>query len=158
MWVVPIMGIFNGTGRLAWSAASDRLGRVTTFLTMLLLQAVLFTTMGTTTMAIPFVVSLWLIVSCYGGGFALTPALIADAFGAKSAGPIYGASLTAWSAAALCSPPLGAYLKESTGSYQVVLFAAVGLLIVGLILSIMLAISVRRAATLPAPALASAAC
>jgi OFA family oxalate/formate antiporter-like MFS transporter len=144
LWVVPIMGLLNGAGRLGWSAASDRLGRPATFLTMLLLQTALFLTMGSTAAAIPFVLSLWVIISCYGGGFALTPALIADAFGSRSAGQIYGAALTAWSAAALCSPPLGAYLKQSTGGYQTVLFAAAGLLTLGLALACMLAQSLRR--------------
>lgn len=156
LWVVPVMGMFNGAGRLAWSAASDRLGRSSTFLAMLLLQGALFVTMGSTAAAIPFVLSLWIIISCYGGGFALTPALIADAFGAKSAGPIYGAALTAWSAAALCSPPLGAYLKESTGSYQAVLLSAAGLLALGLLLAAMLTVSLRQAAGAMEPAMAKA--
>src|SRR2546428_13735305 len=40
----------------------------------------------------------------YGGGFATIPALLADIFGPDKVGAIHGATLTAWSAAAVAGP------------------------------------------------------
>jgi hypothetical protein len=44
------------------------------------------------------------IALCYGGGFGTMPAFASDVFGAKNAGTIYGAMLTAWSAGAIVGP------------------------------------------------------
>src|SRR5215216_8054409 len=46
------------------------------------------------------------IALCYGGGFGTMPAFSTDVFGAKNAGTIYGAMLTAWSAGAIVGPLL----------------------------------------------------
>jgi hypothetical protein len=40
----------------------------------------------------------------YGGGFATIPAFLADIFGEDHVGAIHGATLTAWSAAAVVGP------------------------------------------------------
>ena len=104
---------------------------------MLLVQVALFLLMPSFSGAI-FFGALMLIISCYGGGFALTPAYIADLFGSRSTGAIYGAALTAWSAAAVSGPPLGAYLVERTGGYRPAIYAGAALLTVGLVLAIIL--------------------
>jgi OFA family oxalate/formate antiporter-like MFS transporter len=46
------------------------------------------------------------IALCYGGGFGTMPAFATDVFGAKNAGAVYGAMLTAWSAGAIVGPLL----------------------------------------------------
>jgi OFA family oxalate/formate antiporter-like MFS transporter len=118
---VAIMGLFNGLGRLGWSSLSDRVGRFGTWTVMFLLQGVLFFLLRNTASPWVLVAGLWLIASCYGGGFALCPALVADVFGPAKAPQVYGMTLTAWSAAALVSPPLAARLHENSGSYTGVL-------------------------------------
>lgn len=147
-WVVPLMGVFNGTGRLAWSAASDRMGRMRTIGFMLLIQIGLFLAMASTGSGLLFFAALLIIVSCYGGGFALVPALIADRFGAARGPAVYGAALTAWSAAAVCSPPAAAYLQRLTGTYTAVLYGGSGLLVVGTALAFVLS---RSNSAMPRP-------
>jgi OFA family oxalate/formate antiporter-like MFS transporter len=56
---------------------------------------------------------------CYGGGFGTMPSFTADFFGARNMGGIYGWVLLAWGAAAIPSPLLMAYLRETTGTYTV---------------------------------------
>jgi hypothetical protein len=51
-----------------------------------------------------FQVSLFIIFTMYGGGFATIPAFLADIFGPDNVGAIHGALLTAWSAAAITGP------------------------------------------------------
>jgi MFS transporter, OFA family, oxalate/formate antiporter len=118
---VAIMGLFNGIGRLGWSSLSDRLGRARTWTLMFLLQGLVFFFLRNGASPLPLAAGLWLIASCYGGGFAICPALVADTFGAARAPHIYGLALTAWSAAALVSPPLAAWLRETSGSYSLIL-------------------------------------
>jgi len=81
---------------------------------------------------------LWIIASCYGGGFAICPALVADIFGQTRAPRIYGLALTAWSAAALVSPPLAARMRETYGSYSAVLTVCVVISGFGLLLVLVL--------------------
>jgi MFS transporter, OFA family, oxalate/formate antiporter len=80
-----------------------------------------------------FAASLWLIGSCYGGGFAICPALVADTFGTNAAPRVYGLALTAWSAAALASPPLAAWMQQATGSYTLILGLCAAVSVVGLL-------------------------
>ena len=85
------------------------------------MQGVVFYILRGSTSPRVLAVGLWLIASCYGGAFAICPALVADAFGPARAPGIYGLTLTAWGAAALLSPPLAAWLREALGSYTAIL-------------------------------------
>src|SRR6185436_9394245 len=51
-----------------------------------------------------FLASLFTVFTMYGGGFATIPAFLADIFGPQNVGAIHGATLTAWSAAAVAGP------------------------------------------------------
>ena len=51
-----------------------------------------------------FLASLFIVFTMYGGGFATIPAFLADIFGPDNVGAIHGATLTAWSAAAVAGP------------------------------------------------------
>ena len=147
---VALMGLFNGVGRFAWSAASDRLGRSTTWFIMLTLQLAMFTVLAHTGSGLLFAAGLCLILSCYGGGFAICPAMVGDIFGSRSAARVYGLSLTAWSAAALLSPPVTAAVKKATGSYTPVLTGCAATTILGLLLILGLHMVTRKKASLPA--------
>jgi hypothetical protein len=48
----------------------------------------------------------------YGGGFATIPAFLADIFGSENVGAIHGATLTAWSAAAITGPLIITQLSD----------------------------------------------
>ncbi len=131
---VALMGLFNGLGRLGWSSLSDRLGRASTWMVMFGLQAAVFLLLRSGVSPLPLALGLWLIASCYGGGFALCPALVADLFGPERAPRVYGLALTAWSAAALASPPLAAWMRDTFGSYTAVLGACCAGSLLGLLL------------------------
>jgi OFA family oxalate/formate antiporter-like MFS transporter len=54
------------------------------------------------------------IALCFGGGFGTMPAFATDVFGARNAGAIYGAMLTAWSAGSIAGPLLIASIPYRT--------------------------------------------
>ena len=105
--VVSIISLFNAGGRFMWASGSDYIGRRNTYTIFFVLQVVLF-------LLIPgiasrgswllFQISLFIIFTMYGGGFATIPAFLADIFGPENVGAIHGALLTAWSAAAIAGP------------------------------------------------------
>lgn len=105
--VVALISLFNAGGRLFWSSLSDRIGRRTTFRVFFSAQVVLFLLIPRLAAAgawAPFLACLLLLFTIYGGGFATMPAYVADLFGTRHVGAIYGSLLTAWSAAAIIGP------------------------------------------------------
>src|SRR2546429_4375270 len=104
--LVSVIGIFNGAGRLFWGWLSDGIGRPFTFLSMFVIQAIVFAILPSISSFALLLVPAAIIALCYGGGFGTMPAFAADFFGAKNAGTIYGVMLTAWSAGGIVGPIL----------------------------------------------------
>ena len=105
--IVSLISIFNAGGRFFWASCSDYIGRRNTYTLFFVVQFCLF-------LLIPglaasgnwpvFLGSLFVVFTMYGGGFATIPAFLADIFGPENVGAIHGATLTAWSAAAVAGP------------------------------------------------------
>jgi len=145
--MVGIMGIFNGGGRLGWAAASDYISRPKVFIIFFVIQLVAFITLPIITSAFIFQIFIFLVVSCYGGGFSNLPAFIGDLFGTKELGAIHGYLLTTWSLGGLIGPTLVSQIYTRTGSYIPVFYVFTGLIIVALIISLLLNRSVQKVRT-----------
>jgi MFS transporter, OFA family, oxalate/formate antiporter len=111
---VCLISLFNGIGRLFWGALSDVLGRAGTFLALFVLQACAFAMLPVIPHVAAVLIPIAIIALCYGGGFGTMPAFATDVFGARNAGTIYGAMLTAWSAGAGVGPLLIAAVPYRT--------------------------------------------
>lgn len=143
--VVGLMSIFNGLGRLGWASLSDYLGRPGTYTAFFIIQIVAFWVLPDITSVILFQIVLYLILTCYGGGFATLPAYIGDLFGTKELGAIHGYVLSAWGLAGVTGPQLVARLYQATGSYEAVLHVFSVVFVVALVVSIMMTIHVINA-------------
>lgn len=98
--MVSINGALNLFGRLFFSIISDKIGRKTCFLIMLTAQTVVVVTFPFYTeqkMYGTFLLCMFTLTMCYGGGFGVVPAFLADMFGASNVGVCFGLILTAWS-------------------------------------------------------------
>jgi OFA family oxalate/formate antiporter-like MFS transporter len=115
--MVGLISIANGAGRLLWAWLSDFIGRRQVFLTMFLLQAVLFMLLPQVESFAALAALCFVVLLCYGGGFGTMPAFAADIFGPANVGSIYGLMLTAWGFAAVLGPTLIARIRESTDRY-----------------------------------------
>ncbi|MET4675987.1 MULTISPECIES: OFA family MFS transporter [unclassified Luteibacter] len=146
--LVGLISLFNSLGRLAWASASDILGRRTTYTVFFLLGIVLYCllpSLGHMGLAALFVLTVCLILSMYGGGFATVPAYLADIFGTQMVGAIHGRLLTAWSVAGVAGPVLIAGIREAQlGAgvaknlvYDRTLYLLAGLLLVGLVCNLL---------------------
>lgn len=119
---VLMISVFNMSGRILWSSASDYIGRKTTYHCFFVLGAILY-------MSIPFIATqasvnpsvtalvmfyavTMIIFTMYGGGFATIPAYLADIFGTMHVGGIHGRLLTAWSTAGILGPFAITQLRE----------------------------------------------
>ena len=132
--MVGIISIANGSGRFLWAWLSDGIGRRAVFLSMFLLQAVLFWLMPHVTGFALFTTLAFVILLCYGGGFGTMPAFATDYFGPTNVGSIYGLMLTAWGFAGVFGPTLIARVRQTSGHYSQALSIIAVVLLVSAIL------------------------
>lgn len=142
--LVGLISLFNSVGRLFWASLSDKIGRKNTYYCFFAIGIVMYCLLpmwGHLGMAGLFVISICVILSMYGGGFATVPAYLADIFGTQMVGAIHGRLLTAWTAAGLVGPLIIAALRqaqldagvEASLVYDRTLYIMAGLLFLGLI-------------------------
>jgi OFA family oxalate/formate antiporter-like MFS transporter len=137
--LVSLIAIFNGVGRFLWAALSDAIGRKWVFLTMFLIQAVLFLLIPLVGGSyIVFAAIACIVLLCYGGGFGTMPAFAADYFGSANVGRIYGLLLTAWSFAAVLGPQLVSRIYDATGSYNTAFYVIAGIMVVSSIIAVII--------------------
>ncbi|HEX4330966.1 MAG TPA: OFA family MFS transporter [Usitatibacter sp.] len=147
--LVGLISLFNSLGRLFWASASDFIGRKNTYFVFFILGMILYClmpTFGHMGAAGLFVVTVCLILTMYGGGFATIPAYLADVFGTQMVGAIHGRLLTAWSVAGIVGPVLIANVRElqlSAGVpknlvYDRTLYILAALLLVGFICNLLI--------------------
>lgn len=102
--VVAINGGFNLSGRIIFSLMSDYIGRKNVYIVMLTTQVLILSTfyfITTTKTYWLFLLTMWIIAACYGGGFGSIPAFLTDKFGQYNVGATHGVILTAWSLAGI---------------------------------------------------------
>ncbi|KAG0028714.1 hypothetical protein BGZ81_004480 [Podila clonocystis] len=98
--IVSINGGFNLVGRLLFASLSDRIGRKNSYMIMLGSQCVILACLPVimhTNANWAFLTTVWILTSCYGGGFGCIPAFLCDMFGPSNIGPLHGVILTSWS-------------------------------------------------------------
>lgn len=142
--MVGIMGVFNGAGRLVWASISDYIGRPNVYTIYFIIQIIVFALLPFTTNGMLFMIMLFIMISCYGGGFSAIPAYIADLFGTKQLGAIHGYILTAWALAGLVGPFIVAKVYEATQSYDITLYIFVAMFVVALIISLLIRADIRK--------------
>lgn len=136
--MVGVMGLFNGFGRIGWASFSDLIGRPIMYTVFFSIQIVAYFLLPGITNALLFQLLIFLILSCYGGGFATIPAYIGDIFGTKQLGAIHGYILTAWAAAGMAGPLFAAWIRTATNSYNITLYFFAGLLVAALAVSFLI--------------------
>ncbi|WP_027175571.1 L-lactate MFS transporter [Desulfovibrio aminophilus] len=141
--MVGLMGLFNGGGRIGWASFSDYLGRARTYMAFFIIQVFAFLALTKTTNPLFFQCLIFIILTCYGGGFSTLPAFLGDMFGTKQLGTIHGYELTAWGLAGMVGPSIVTHVLEATGSYSATLYIFAGFLTFALAVTFFLAHDLR---------------
>lgn len=142
--MVGLNGLFNGAGRIGWASFSDYIGRPNTYTAFFIIQAVLFFLLPALTNPILFMAAMFIIMTCYGGGFSSIPAYIGDLFGTKQLGAIHGYILTAWAAAGLAGPIFAAWVHKTTSSYTGTLSIFAAMFVVALVISLIIRLDIKK--------------
>ncbi|TJZ73333.1 L-lactate MFS transporter [Chitiniphilus eburneus] len=142
--VVGMIGLFNGGGRLGWASFSDVLGRPNTYIAFFVIEVLAFYLLPSLTQVVMFQVVLYLIMTCYGGGFSTLPAYIGDLFGTKQVSAIHGYVLTAWAMAGLVGSSFASFLREATGSYAAMTTVFAVIFLLALTVSVAMKVFIQR--------------
>lgn len=136
--MVGIIGLINGGGRIAWSTVSDYIGRRSVYVLFFIIEIAAFYLLAQTANALLFQILVFVIISCYGGGFSCMPAYLSDLFGTKELSAIHGKILTAWGLAGIAGPLLLSYMRETTSGYTATLYVFAAAFVLSLIVALVL--------------------
>ena len=142
--MVGIIGLLNGLGRIVWSTVSDYIGRRNTYIAFFAIEIIAFYMLAGVTDSWLFQALIFIIITCYGGGFSCMPAYLSDLFGTKQLSAIHGRILTAWGLAGIAGPLLLSCIYEATHSYSITLYFFSGCFVVSLIVAIILKIKTGK--------------
>ncbi|WP_343216982.1 MFS transporter [Kaistella soli] len=134
--LIGVSALFNGLGRFFWGSVSDKIGKITAFKFILLIEILVFTVLIITKNVTVFSAGVCMILLCYGGGFGVIPSLIREKYGTELMPSIYGITLIGWGIGGIFGPQITAYMidhfPENSGMYSY--YVGLGLLSLGLFL------------------------
>jgi OFA family oxalate/formate antiporter-like MFS transporter len=113
--VVALCGVMNGAGRFVFAWWSDALARRIDIL--LVLSAISFFVVALGFWPPAAGLTFLVINACYGAGFSVIPAILADHYGMANISKIHGAVLSAWGVAGLCGNQAAMYVADRFGGY-----------------------------------------
>ncbi len=123
-FALSIDRVLNGLTRPFFGWVSDQIGRENTMFIAFLLEGVgIFALIAFAASPVEFVLLTGVVFFAWGEIYSLFPAICGDTFGRRFAATNYGLLYTAKGTAALLVP-LGSMLREMTGNWLVVLYAA----------------------------------
>ena len=136
--VIALCGLMNGGGRFLFAWWSDRLAR-----RINILLVILSVSAGIMTLSFwPPMIGLALLVinACYGAGFSVIPAILADHYGMTNISKIHGAVLSAWGFAGLAGNQAAMFVKARFGTDT----AVVAMLVAAYLLNFANVMTLRR--------------
>ncbi len=137
---VAIMAVGNAGGRIVAGILSDKIGRSSTLIIMLLFQAILMAACipavsSANTGAVALVMLATFIGFNYGTNLSLFPSLSKDYWGLKNLGINYGILFTAWGVGGFVMSRLSQMMMATTGSFSSSFIIAAILLSVATVLT-----------------------
>ena len=136
--VIALCGLMNGGGRFLFAWWSDRLARRINILLIILSISV-----GIMTLSFwpPMIgLALHVINACYGAGFSVIPAILADHYGMTNISKLHGAVLSAWGFAGLAGNQAAMFVKGRFGGDA----AVVAMLVVAYLVNLVNVATLRR--------------
>ncbi len=142
--LLAAIGLGGVAGRLSAGVASDWLGRFPALVTVFVLQAASFAGFAVVDTLAALGVAALVFGFSYGGGVTLLPPLCGDLFGRTHMASIVGVIFAVAGAPAAFGPYAAGWLYDLDGSYQTAFFGAAALNLTALLLTLVLAVNVRR--------------
>ena len=124
-FAITVGAVGNAGGRILSGWLSDTIGRLTTLRVMILgsaiaMPALFFFREQTLLLYILVGAVYW----CYGTQLSVFASTTADMYGTRNLGMNYGLMFTAWGAAGIIGPMIGARVYDASGAYRYAFYAA----------------------------------
>ncbi len=134
--LIALASIANALGRPMAGIISDRFGRGKTMAVLYLMQAAMFLVLNNFEINgfVTILIIVMVIYFSYGSMLSVFPSACGDSYGTKNLGLNYGVLFSAWGFGGVFGPMLGAYIKDSTGSYTTAFYIAATVLVIAAIL------------------------
>ena len=130
---ISALALGNALGRILWGLLHDRLGARRSVIVLLCASgASVLCLIVAGHSAVGFLVMAGLVGMCYGGNFAVYPAVVAGLYGSHLLGTVYSLVLVSHGIGALVGPSLCGLSLDLTGSFAPALYLAVGGTLAGL--------------------------
>lgn len=113
--LVSMTGLFNGAGRLFFSAVSDHLRRRIRIYVAVFVLAAAGCLLILTGVHFLVAAGVMAIVAAYGAGFSCLPSNLSDIYGLKDESKIHGMMLTAWALAGLTGNQMSSFIMDYAG-------------------------------------------
>jgi len=136
--IVALCGLMNGGGRFLFAWWSDQLARRVNILLIILAISAGIMTLSFWPPVIGF--ALLVINACYGAGFSVIPAILADHYGMTNISKIHGAVLSAWGFAGLAGNQASLFVFRNFGGYT----AVVAMLVIAYVLNFVNVVTLRK--------------
>lgn len=134
-YFVGIVGLCNGLGRLLWSFIAERTkDALGTYQVMFVIQLVALFLLGTSSSIFAYWMGILIIISVYGGGFAIMPSLLATIYEQDKLQYIFGNMLLAWGLAGIFGPITMSIAQEYCASMQHIFLYATPLIAIAIAL------------------------
>ncbi|MSU02660.1 OFA family MFS transporter [Tissierella pigra] len=130
--LVIILSIFNSLGRVLGGLISDKVDRLTLVRFIFILQMINMFSFAVYSNVALLSIGVAIAGLCYGGGFAIFPAMASDAYGSKNFGMNYGILFTAWGLGGVIGPMTAATILDFTGTYNYAYIVAGVLLLIAI--------------------------
>lgn len=145
--MVSILSVFNALGRVLSGMLSDKIGRINILRIMLVcsFMGVLLISMVKSGNYLLFGVGISMVGMGFGTFLGVYPGLTADRFGAKHQNVNYGIVFIGFALAGLIAPSVASTAYMNSGSYHLAFYAAMALAVVGLILTVLLQVMIKKA-------------
>ena len=133
-YALTVGAIGSASGRVLSGWLSDRIGRLNTIRTLLVVSACAMPALFLLRENVAtFYLFLGLVYYCYGTQLSVYAAASADFYGTKNVGFNYGLLLLAWGTAAVFGPMLGGRVFVSTGEYRWAFFIGAAMSLAALV-------------------------
>ncbi len=136
--LVGVAALGNAFGRVFWAWISDFLTRRVTFAVIFVLEAALFTVLPGVHDPLLLTATVFFILTCFGGSVGTMPAFVADCFGSRNVGAIYGAMLAAWGLGTVFGSSLLTTIQQRSGTYPLALHVLAGIALLSAILPLVI--------------------
>ena len=115
---VGFLAFMNFTGRMVMGGVGDKIGRYRMLFIVFVITAITMFVFKFASTASMFLAVLGITACSFGAIFSNYPAITGEIFGLSRMGANYGIMFTAYGVAAFVGPMMGAYIRQTTGSYN----------------------------------------